>query len=80
MSGSDSKFRDEGQLALLAAGLWRRKAVESGQEGFMISEEEKGAALEVVPKVEDGRIDRQQLPVKCGVTALSGREFGGVEG
>ena len=53
--------------------------MESGQEWFMISEEEKGAALEVVPKVEDGRIDRQQLPVKCGVTALSGREFGGVE-
>ena len=53
--------------------------MESGQEWFMISEEEKGAALEMVPKVEDGRIDRQQLPVKCGVTALSGREFEGVE-
>ena len=45
----------------------------------MISEEEKGAALEVVPKVEEGRIDRKQLPVKCGVTALSGGKFGGVE-
>ena len=53
--------------------------MESSQEGFMISEEEKGAALEVVPKVEEGRIDCKQLPVKCGVTALSGGKFGGVE-
>ena len=45
----------------------------------MISEEEKGAALKMVPKVEEGRIDRKQLPVKCGVMALSGGKFGGVE-
>ena len=53
--------------------------MESGQEWFMISKKEKGAALEVVSKVEEGRVNRQQLPVKCGVTALSGREFGGVQ-
>ena len=39
----------------------------------------KGAALEVVPKVEEGRIDRKQLPVKCGVTPLSGGKLEGVE-
>ena len=53
--------------------------MESSKEGFMISEEEKEADIKVVPKVEEGRIDRKQLPVKCGVTALSGGEFGGVE-
>ena len=31
--------------------------MESSKEGFMISEEEKGAALEVVLKVEEGRVD-----------------------
>ena len=80
MSSCDSKLRDESQLALLVAGLWGREAVEGSEERFVISEEEKRAALEVIPKVEKGRINRKQLPVKGGVTALSRGEFGGVEG
>ena len=45
VSGGDVKLRDKGQLALLAARLGGREAVEGREEGFVISEEEKGAAL-----------------------------------
>ena len=41
VGGSESKFRDEGQLALLAARLGRGKVVEGGKEGLVVSEEEE---------------------------------------
>ena len=47
----------KGQLALLVARLGGREAVEGREEGFVIGEEEKGAALKMVSEVEEGRMD-----------------------
>ena len=57
VSGGDGKLRDKGQLALLVARLGGREAVEGRVEGFVIGEEEKGAALKMVSEVEEGRMD-----------------------
>ena len=73
VGGRDGKLGDEGQLALLMASFRRGKAMECRKERFVVSEQEKGEAL------QDGRMNHQQLLVKGGVMALSRGKLGGAE-
>jgi len=77
---SCGKFRKEGQLALLAAGFGRGEAVESGQEGLMVSKHMERTALQEGAEMEEGGVNGLQLPIKSGVIELGRGELGREEG
>ena len=48
---------------------------ESSTQGFVVGEETKLSALQSKPKMADGQVGAQQLPVEGGVAGLSVRKL-----
>ena len=72
VEGRDSKFRQEGKLALLAGRNRRRKAVQSSDQRAVVSQKLKWTTLQLRPEVKESLVGGQQFTVKSGIFALGG--------
>ena len=64
MLGGEGKFGEKSQLALLLGRLGWRKAVENGDQWFVIREEEERTTLKMRPELKEGRIGCLKFTVK----------------